>query len=382
MNLNDIFNKCTLILGAGATTEAGCLTSKGMLLDLEDKINQEDDTSSREVYYFLCACLEYQNSWKNLRKKNNDYISNIEDYIFLLRKIIHRDYYLPHPLIGNWSEKIIKLENKESDIFQKILNRIENIYLRQWLSINPRKQNSLLKPLRDFLQNSTHEKFILYLFTINYDLVIETYFNNEHETLVNDGFSSGIWSDNFDLTDHKEQNKYKINYYKLHGSLNWERDPQDPALGQIKKTSDNMISDKPIIIFGQEAKMLSIDPFLALTSRFREKLENSNYYFIIGYSFFDTYINNLILESVNKFPEKKLVVVSNSLKNSRDISDKIYRIQEADISGNLYNIKKISPDKVHCINIKASDFYNKYFSDGAKEFIKLYKELAITDDPF
>jgi len=382
MVLNDLINKSIFLMGAGATTEAGCLTSKGMLSNLEEKITQEDDKLSREAYYYLCACLEYQNSWRNLKIKNNDYSSNIEDYIFLLRKIINRDHYLPYPLIGNWSEKIIKLESKDDDIFKKILNKIENIYLKEWLSINQTKQNALLNPLRNFLQCTSSDGFLLNIFTINYDLVFETYFNNEYETLINDGFSSGKWNDNFDLSVSKEQNKYRINYYKLHGSLNWERNREDPELGQIVKTLDNVSSSKQIIIFGQEAKMLSIDPFLTLTSRFRTKLEQSSYYFIIGYSFFDTYINNLVLESVNKFPEKKLIIVNSSPKSTKEISEKIYRIQEADISGNMYNIKKINPNKINYIQSTASEFYSKFFSNSGKELTNLFENLSKPDEPF
>lgn len=38
-------------------------------------------------------------------------------------------------------------------------------------------------------------------------------------------------------------------------------------------------------------------------------LEEADFYIVIGYSFFDTYINNIILQGVNQDPDKKIIIV-------------------------------------------------------------------------
>lgn len=257
--------------------------------------------------------------------------------MFLLRKIIYRDHLLPHPLVGNWSEKILRFEYKNGDIFKSLLSKLEYSYLPSWLTFDSSKQSKLLTPLKQFFVDTTDRNFIFDIVTINYDLLLENFLNNSSETVVNDGFDSNQWLDSFEAPP--EGNKYRINYYKLHGSLNWTRDEDS---GQVtKKESPSGSSSAPLLIFGQETKMLSIEPFLSLTSRFKELLHERDYIIVVGYSFFDTYINNLILEAVNKYLEKKLIVVSpfsgmaDESHISKELAAKIKRIQESDINSNI-----------------------------------------------
>ena len=379
MKIEDIFSNSTFFLGAGAVAESGCLTSGQMLRNLQEKIRKEEDDLNQEAYFYITSCLTYQNTWKNLKNnQDDDYNLNIEDFIFIIRKIINRDYYLPNPLVGNWSEKIIKLESKDELIFTKLLNKISNVYLPQWLTIDKDKQKKLLDPIMNFFTETSDLNFNLDIFTLNYDLVLESFFNTDKINLINDGFTGKQWADGFDLKESTESNKYRINLYKLHGSMNWERDGE---LDQVVKTDHYSNANDPLIIFGQEAKMLSVDPFLSLTSRFKRKLEDSDFYFVIGYSFFDTYINNLLLEGVNRFPERKMIVVNSSCKDSKKLSEKIARIQKNDFNG-AYNISSISPDKIVLVNEKAGNFYDKYLGEKGKELKKLIDKIGYSDEPF
>lgn len=388
MKLEELSKKVVFFLGAGATTEAGCKTSCMMIEDLARKIEKEGNKDEIEIYRFILSCLEYQKSWKNIEIKQEDYITNIEEFVFLLRKIINRDELIPHPMVGNWSEKILKFEYKKSDIFQTLLSKLEYTYLPSWLSFEIDKADSLLSPIKQFFSDTSDRSIELDFFTINYDLVLEKYFNSASQILLNDGFISGEWQNAF--KPHVKTEKYSINYYKLHGSLNWTRSVigVDDDGGQVRK-EDTLPSTSfvPLLIFGQETKMLSVDPFLSLTSQFKDILEERDYYIIIGYSFFDTYINNLIIESVNKYPEKKLIIVSpfpgekNKDEIAKKLAAKIKRIQESDLNCNIYNIKQISPDKLIILQMKASLFYKDYFANKGVKLIRLIKDLSKPDNP-
>jgi hypothetical protein len=65
----------------------------------------------------------------------------------------------------------------------------------------------------------------------------------------------------------------------------------------------------PYIIFGYGAKTFSVEPFFSLIHNFRTLLKERSYIFTIGYSFFDPYINNLLLEALNH-GGKKLIIVN------------------------------------------------------------------------
>ncbi len=390
MTLEELSKKVVFFTGAGATVEAGCKTSKMMIDDLGRIIEHEGNKDEVEIFRFIISCLEYQKSWKNIASKQTDYIPNIEEFVFLLRKIVNRDYIIPHPMVGNWSEKILKFEYREQDVFKTLLSKIEYTYLPNWLSFDAPKSQTLLTPVKQFLTDTSDKPFVLDFFTINYDLVFEKFFNTSAETVLNDGFQSGDWQNAFDSQDQVE--KYRMNYYKIHGSLNWTKSiagvDDEIMKGQVRKEDKlPLTSFIPLLIFGQEAKMLSVDPFLSLTFRFKEILDERDFFIIIGYSFFDTYINNLIIESVNKYPEKKLIIVSpfkgekNPKEISKKIADKIKRIQESDISSKIYNVKQISPEKIEIIQMNSSQFYKEYFDNKAAKLVELIKNISKPDAP-
>lgn len=380
MSLKEIFDKSLYLLGAGATCEADCLTSIKMLDDLSKKINNIGDIVEQESFYFLRSCLEYQNKWKNLKTDREDYCPNIEEFVFLLRRIIKRDNYLPYPLIGNWNEKILKLETKNEYIFKTLLNRIENDYLKEWLRFDEKKQSILLKPLKAFFSQTSDQNFIINIFTLNYDTVFESFFNDEGETLLNDGFVSEEWCDNFGQEKLEKHDSFRINYYKLHGSLNWKKDENS---GQVSRNVEyKRHVDNPLIIFGQETKMLSIDPFLSLIYRFKRMLEQIDYFFILGYSFFDTYINNLILEALSKNTDKRIIIINPNVGDKRTFIEKLKNIQSEEFNDDVYNIKNISPERIEILPMKASLFFKEYFESNAQKLSKLIQQKLKPLEPF
>ena len=66
----------------------------------------------------------------------------------------------------------------------------------------------------------------------------------------------------------------------------------------------------PFIVFGTDDKVISVDPFLYLLGKFREKLSQADLYVIIGYSFSDQHINNLLLQQLKSNTIKKIIIHS------------------------------------------------------------------------
>jgi len=371
MNLKKLFSKTIFFFGAGTTANCGCLTSTKMLSDLAESI-KELDTDSRantflEIYRFILATLQYQNSLRNTSPENKiAFIPNIEDFVFLLKKIINRDSIIPAPLVGSWRDSIIKYEYQEKDIFKNFLGFIEEKLYTKWLStIDESKVAELLKPLEELLQST--EEFEVNIFSINYDLVFERYFNLKGVTNIRTGFSGENWMDDFETAEGEL--KSKINYYKLHGSLDWEMED-----GYLMSSVNHEYSNNPWVIFGEESKMVSIEPFLSLLVRYKQKLKLADYIICVGYSFFDTYINNLLLQAVN-LPGKRLIIVDTKEETKSQFIERLKYIQQNDFN-HKNNTSTISEERIHLFSgTTAVKYFKDHLGKNAPGLMTLIEKL-------
>ncbi len=387
MTVSDLFQKVLFLFGAGATKAAGCLLSQEMFTDLKGSISKlEDQTKARlfdEIYQHLMACLEYQNSIKNYNLVDQSYGSNIEDFVSLLRKIENRDYIIPSPLLSGWNDKIVRFEIEARTIFSDFLGFIEDNLYSKWLEgSHIEGTKALLRPIHELLKNA--ENFCIHVFTLNYDLVLERFFNTGGITNLDTGFVQGIWSNGFRDTHIRAANQHsesKIHYYKLHGSLDWYKSDT----GQIRCVTQSQSKEKPLVIFGHDNKMLSIDPFLSMVFRFKQQLDQAQYYIVIGYSFFDTYVNNLMMQAVNEDPDKKIIIVDPGLEKGGESKfiTKLKTIQNNRFIQDIHNVTALDESKVRLLSMTAREFFERYLendSEPLKAFISQLDEEE--DSPF
>ena len=199
MNLKNLFEKVVFLFGAGASKDAGCFLSQEMLDDLKKSIldskiswgnkdqnkNKEDHFSN--IYNFIMQSLLYQYGLRDLELKISE-VTNIEDFVLILQKIIDREYIVPAPLVGNWSNKITLWESKDKKIFKDFYDFIHHRLINKWTKFDSKKAQILLEPFRTIMQSD--ENFDLRIFSLNYDIIFEKFFNQEDEHLVDTGFSS------------------------------------------------------------------------------------------------------------------------------------------------------------------------------------------------
>lgn len=188
MTLKETFENTVFLLGAGASYEANCLISKAMLgklhqaiLDIpQDHILYKDYKSAFvELYQFIRPSLSFQSDLRNIRSGGSDlYSPNIEDYILIIRKIINKDYIIPEPLVGSWSERLMGLEIKYENIFETYLNFIYEKVI-EWITPtdNYNTAAELLAPFATLLKQTNDEIYHINIFTLNYDLIFEKVLN-------------------------------------------------------------------------------------------------------------------------------------------------------------------------------------------------------------
>lgn len=77
------------------------------------------------------------------------------------------------------------------------------------------------------------------------------------------------------------------------------------------------------MIFGTDAKLQSIDPFLFNVYEFRNYSLLSKLVIIVGYSFNDSHINDLLGQALRTSPLRKILVVDVRSESTQDILSKL-----------------------------------------------------------
>lgn len=416
IDLNTAMRKSLFLLGAGASfgtgnKRTGCKMSGEMFNALQDMISEPQKHSisdvEAETFRFLLSTLHYQSNWRSLEKSSNfEFSPNIEELALIIRRIKNRENYLPYPLTGNWADKLIQLESlfikentNEESLFESLEKKLKNEFLPKWLQIIQGSLN-YLSPLGEIM-SSPNLKDPIECFTLNYDKTIEQYLREEHDVQPFCGFVSGEWRG----SREKDVERFdKLNLFKLHGSLDWVRLTDSGAVKErnnLKKEEEKDIDERhnPYLIFGHGTKTFSFDPFFSLISAFKEALMSRNYIFAIGYSFFDPYINNLIIEALNSDPFRKLIIVNpkfgpnvdkEKIQVNKDgfnqvtkidtkeaslvLAEYIEEIQKNSFYSELpeFNIHKINgSDRIHFMNIGFDKFLKDYYSNDGKKMIDL-----------
>jgi hypothetical protein len=393
MTLKEVFKKVVFLVGAGASKDAGCKLSKDMLESLKKEINGMPASEKNfakykndfdEIYHFILASLHYQSTMRGL-----DPYVNIEDFVMVLRQLIDKEFVIPYPLIGNWNDKILKWELKNGDVFDQFKTYITLLLVSSWTRFDIDKAKEMLLPMREMLSHS--DNFKLNVFSLNYDLIFESVFNSPESKILDNGFSEKViseketriryWTEDF----NDENSNTKINLFKLHGSIDWEQDQESEEVLIKDNIDDNR---EPLIIFGSFSKMLSFDPFLFVLSNFRTLLKEATIFVVIGYSFHDKYINNLLIQQLSQNTEedipKKLLIVDPCLKgiNEAQFAEELKLIQDSKSISDIINFRQISPDRIKLIPKTASAFYSEYFENNAEILKKELEETEKGDNLF
>ena len=141
----------------------------------------------------------------------------------------------------------------------------------------------------------------VHIFTINYDLLTEQALEEEG-CLYFDGFI-GARKAFFDLgavEDEKILHPRWARLWKIHGSINWRLDSNKNIIRTYEKDDKQSYLIYPSHLkYDQSRKM----PYLAMLDRLKDFIMSpSSALFIVGYSFSDDHINDIILQSLRSNP--------------------------------------------------------------------------------
>lgn len=285
----------------------------------------------------------------------------------------------------------LTLVDKDDNI-ENILNKIQNIksLLNSENEINGLKENeinSIEKTLKKTIYeqlsisvdyktlcnlviwlnyvNQDHEKEI---FTLNYDLLIEKALE-EQEIPYFSGFVGNVKSffvpDSVDDFNGQYVKKSWTKLWKLHGSLNFKKSGKGKLF--IENYTNTEYQD--LLIYPSMDKYLSSRkaPFISYMDRLRKYLiDQEKILIILGYSFGDQHINDLVLNGLNGNP--RLSVISFAY------DDTTYN-RAKEIIG-IYPNVSIYTDKKKYINKEESVFSHDKNIGDFNNFIKVLDSLV------
>lgn len=117
----------------------------------------------------------------------------------------------------------------------------------------------------------------------------------------------------------------KIEYLKLHGSIDWWIRQRDNRI---------MAREYPVSLMGKNYnarqmvypiydKKVSENPYAYLYSYFRKLLNIHDVYIVIGYSFRDNSINNAFKDFLQQKPTSRMIIVN---RNPKSIANRIMKV--------------------------------------------------------
>lgn len=293
-----------LLLGAGASAEAGIPTSGAMIGQIEELLRSHTDWQAfDDLYNHVKSAIHYA---AGLRGHFNDQVNyNIETLVNTLYELERNEDHPLYPFIASWNSRFVALAGADFTRIRQF-RRLILAALKRWMCPEDTSQGDYYDGLATLQQDLN---FPLPVFSLNYDLCVERLERNG--VRVETGFGGHgpqhVWD--WERFDELGPNPApQIALYKLHGSINWKRDAGTKELFAVEQI-ENIDADRMEVIFGRDFKLEAADPYLFYTYEFRRFSLEATLIVLIGYGFGDSHINKMLTQAVRKDANRRLLVV-------------------------------------------------------------------------
>jgi hypothetical protein len=265
-----------------------------------------------------------------------------------LDEITKKEDHILYPFVGAWNPRLIEIAGPRFEKISQLKKKILAVLRIEWLPLEDKDSASYYKFLIDF---RNEYQFALRIFSLNYDLCLETAFEMEDQEYEMGFDEERIWNWRR-LVEINPEDTPQFYYYKLHGSINWQYDKDNNLT--FLDSSSGIREENAAIIFGTSYKLQYRDPFLFLAYEFRKWTIESKLIITVGYGFGDEHINGMIEQALNNKNHEHYLLVVSFLTDETEETEK----REAEYKENLLKILNVSDEsKLHCINIRAKDYF-------------------------
>lgn len=350
-------NDIVLLLGAGASVEAGIPDSQAMIGELEKLLS--DDSEWREfagLYRYIKSAVYYADGLEGLFGDNVPF--NIERLVNVLSELHKRERHTLYPFVGAWNPKLLDVAGDQFGQVQAFRSKIIDILRRRWVALGRREDAAYYKGLLRFQREYGYP---LRVFSLNYDLCVERTCRRDE---IQMGFADRRWD--WRLFDETSEDSLPIYLYKLHGSTDWE-----VVEGGSVTWSDSpskIADDDVALIFASEYKLRYVDPFLFCAYELRKwTLDTARLIVTVGYGFGDQHINGILRQALQQEPKRRLLVV----EDARDCNADVDRGDE------ICELLGVASGRVHIEDCGAKRFMTSGLTIGS-----LAELFPREEDPF
>ncbi|MFY9714175.1 MAG: SIR2 family protein [Microbacterium sp.] len=342
--------RTAVLLGAGASYDAGLpLTHQfaGKLIDQLETDYHRVDPLVRGVYFVYGAMVGYYSR----RGRDPRAAVNVETLISALRLLQERDEHEVAPFVVSWNDMhdrfalpsyaehahslervvidIVTDEYPPGDRLEQLIRKIAydvmsspgdaSLYSELEDAIAVRVRRILLAHgptdyLRPLLDAAAAQPGGMDVATLNYDLTVE-HAAEDVGVVVDPGPADP--RPGSPLTFAKDA---ALRLYKLHGSVDLRQEYSEIGdtrrMRTVRDTSDDEFA--PRIVIGDRDKLGSGGATLALLVGFAQALEKADRLVVVGYSFGDDHVNNLIFDWLDADVSRTLTVLDPSWPHPGD----------------------------------------------------------------
>ena len=207
-----------ILLGAGASVEAGIPASQGMIEKIEDLVGSKDSTwnQHKELYHYLKSSIYFADGIKG---KFDGASYNVETLVNTLYELRRWEDHPLYPFVGAWNPKLLAVAGSDLRKINEFRRSIMFKLRDDWVQLVYEQKASYYEGLAAFQKAYQHP---LRVFTLNYDLCVEKGcsvasvergFNEKHQ-----------WDWRRFSSAEGEHDQKDIYLYKMHGSVDWTRD--------------------------------------------------------------------------------------------------------------------------------------------------------------
>ncbi len=263
---------------------------------------------------------EYPNVLENIPDKNK----NIEK---ILEILFAQKFYL--------EEIEEKIEEEKTKIEKKISAIIQHIFTVCNCSKEDLQYNKTLEAYKSFYKKLMYRENALSkinIFTTNYDLFHERAMDDLGIIYTIDRYFNPM-TFNYAYAEQIGLNKEKYNVlhdyvylYKLHGSINWIKSKNNNSLFKIQEIQIPSYDENHIMIYPTpEKQSIGLDsPYSDLLREFQKKLLiQDTILVVIGYSFADEHINNIIYQALATISKFRLIIFSHQKIDTNEEIEKL-----------------------------------------------------------
>lgn len=293
--------RTTVLLGAGASVEAGLPGAVKLTADIVDYLETRVGTDDALVKLFedTVSTLGSTALSRGLQVSTVD----VEMLFTTIEMLAMGDSSPLAPFIAEWNipgvaRHPLDWAQTYAALGEAMLDALQHV-------LEPTKSPDYLQPL--FSDPPCR------IATLNYDLCVE---DAASAAAIELGDGIEAWTGGFHWTWGQEP----VHLLKLHGSINWQ--PVVTTLGGSARTGEPVFSHGPSLrgfgsplleipglVFGAQGKLRADGPFLAMLLEFSRWMESTDRLVVVGYSFRDKHINRVIVDWLEQPHRKTLDII-------------------------------------------------------------------------